>query len=181
MFVPCKHVRCFAIVADRLVGAAPKHGNNNWKALTGAGRQHRRQFFRRQASSTSSPPVVPAAVQIVEVGPRDGLQNEAHPVSTADKVRLITQLAAAGCSRIEAGSFVSPRWVPNMAHSAQVLEGLVDLRKEKAAKLQLSCLVPNLKYLEQAIQARVDEIAIFASASEAFSQKVRRHLRVPTG
>jgi HMGL-like len=164
MFVPCKHTYWFSTVANRLNLVAPKKYCLVWNQCTTALR-HRSRFSHLAWKA-------PASVQIVEVGPRDGLQNEAVAVSTDDKVTLITKLAAAGCSRIEVGSFVSPQWVPNMASSAEVMEGLSDLRKKKLSKLQLSCLVPSLKYLDQAIQARVDEIAIFASASEAFSQKV---------
>ncbi|WP_395831242.1 hydroxymethylglutaryl-CoA lyase [Elstera sp.] len=107
-----------------------------------------------------------SAVTIVEVGPRDGLQNEASPVSTADKIALITGLAGAGVSVIEAGSFVSPKWVPQMADSAAVLAGLPAL-----PGVRLPVLVPNLKGLEAAQAAGVAEIAIFGAASEAFSQR----------
>jgi len=107
-----------------------------------------------------------SAVTIVEVGPRDGLQNEAQPVSTADKIALITGLAGAGVSVIEAGSFVSPKWVPQMADSAAVLAGLPAL-----PGVRLPVLVPNLKGLEAAQASGVSEIAIFGAASEAFSQR----------
>lgn len=105
-------------------------------------------------------------VTIVEVGPRDGLQNEAAPVPTADKIALITALAAAGVKVIEAGSFVSPKWVPQMADSAAVLAGLPPL-----PGVRLPVLVPNLKGLEAAQAAGVQEIAVFGAASEAFSQR----------
>jgi hydroxymethylglutaryl-CoA lyase len=121
-------------------------------------------------------PGLPDKVKIVEVGPRDGLQNEAVPVSTENKIALITKLADAGCSFIEAGSFVSPKWVPSMADSREVMEGLNawrrDKHKPKHSSPVLSCLVPNLAGLQQAIEVQADEIAIFGSASEAFSQKV---------
>lgn len=107
-----------------------------------------------------------SAVTIVEVGPRDGLQNEASPVSTADKIALITGLAEAGVSVIEAGSFVSPKWVPQMADSAAVLAGLPAL-----PGVRLPVLVPNLQGLAAAQAAGVSEIAIFGAASEAFSQR----------
>jgi hydroxymethylglutaryl-CoA lyase len=94
------------------------------------------------------------------------LQNEARPVSTADKIALITGLAGAGVSVIEAGSFVSPKWVPQMADSAAVLAGLPAL-----PGVRLPVLVPNLKGLEAAQAAGVSEIAIFGAASEAFSQR----------
>lgn len=105
-------------------------------------------------------------VTIVDVGPRDGLQNEATPVPTADKIALITALAGAGVPVIEAGSFVSPKWVPQMADSAAVLAGLPPL-----PGVRLPVLVPNLKGLEAAQAAGVQEIAVFGAASEAFSQR----------
>lgn len=105
-------------------------------------------------------------VTIVDVGPRDGLQNEATPVPTADKIALITALARAGVPVIEAGSFVSPKWVPQMADSAAVLAGLPSL-----PGVRLPVLVPNLKGLEAAQAAGVQEIAVFGAASEAFSQR----------
>jgi hydroxymethylglutaryl-CoA lyase len=114
----------------------------------------------------------PNKVKIVEVGPRDGLQNEAVPVSTENKIALITKLAEAGCSFIEAGSFVSPKWVPSMADSKEVMDGLNAWRQDKHSSPVFSCLVPNLAGLQQAIEVNVDEIAIFGSASEVFSQKV---------
>lgn len=107
-------------------------------------------------------------VKIVEVGPRDGLQNEKEIVSTNDKIQLIQKLADAGCTYIETGAFVSKKWVPNMADSDLVMEGL---KKGKSDDLIFSCLTPNMKGLEQAIQAQADEIAIFGSASEEFSQR----------
>jgi hydroxymethylglutaryl-CoA lyase len=111
------------------------------------------------------------AVKIVEVGPRDGLQNESQPVSTDDKVELIQGLAKAGCSVIEAGAFVSPKWVPQMADSKQVFQRLSFDKGQQ--RPYLSCLVPNIKGLEQALQVRnnIDEVAIFGAASEAFSQR----------
>jgi hydroxymethylglutaryl-CoA lyase len=141
-----------------------------------------------------SPPPPPAPpppqVTIVEVGPRDGLQNEASPIiSTKQKVELITRLAHAGLPVIEVGSFVSPKWVPAMADSALVLKELHQWKQQQQQQPNnkltppiFSVLVPNLKGLEQAMQYEyqyqyeysqqvVDEVAIFASASEAFSQK----------
>lgn len=104
-------------------------------------------------------------IRIVEVGPRDGLQNEATPLSPAQRAGFITDLYAAGLRRIEAGSFVSPKWVPQMAGTAEVLAALDGLDGAR-----LSVLVPNAQGLEAAVAARnVGEIAIFASASEAFS------------
>ncbi len=108
----------------------------------------------------------PDHIRIVEVGPRDGLQNEAQPLSPQERVDLIQQLAAAGLKDIEAGSFVSPRWVPQMAGSDEVLtslSGRLDLR--------LPVLVPNKKGYENARAAGAREIAIFGAASETFSQR----------
>jgi hydroxymethylglutaryl-CoA lyase len=109
---------------------------------------------------------LPAAVKIVEVGPRDGLQNEQAQVPTAVKVELIERLAAAGLPVVEAGSFVSPRWVPQMADSADVLRAV-----ERRPATSYPVLVPNLRGLESAIEAEANEIAIFVSASEGFSLK----------
>ncbi|GGX91443.1 hydroxymethylglutaryl-CoA lyase [Vogesella alkaliphila] len=105
-------------------------------------------------------------VKIVEVGPRDGLQNEKHSISLATKLELIERLAAAGLRTIEAGAFVSPKWVPQMADSLQVLQAL-DLN----AGIDYPVLVPNDKGLDAALEAGVREIAVFGAASEAFSQK----------
>lgn len=107
-----------------------------------------------------------AWVDIFEVGPRDGLQNEKTFVQTADKIRLIDLLAASGCDRIEAASFVSPKWVPQMADGAAVMAGV-----ERRPGVRYAALVPNLRGYEAAQQAGVDEVAVFAAASEAFSQK----------
>jgi len=136
--------------------------------IAAASLRHTTRPLRRCRWVHSSQPR-PSEVQIVEVGPRDGLQNEPQPVSVAHKVQLIEMLAQAGCTRIEPGSFVSPQAVPAMADTPAVMEALTEIRKQH--KLQLSCLVPNTKYLEQALRYQPDEIAIFASASEAFSQK----------
>lgn len=108
----------------------------------------------------------PKYVSIVEVGPRDGLQNEATPLSIADKVAFINGLAEAGCQRIEAGSFVSPRWVPQMADSAQVFQQIT-----RRPGVIFSGLTPNLTGLEAAINCGVDEVAIFGAASETFTQR----------
>lgn len=108
----------------------------------------------------------PVDVRIVEVGPRDGLQNEKGVVSLDAKVALIDALGAAGLSTIESGSFVSPKWVPQMADTAQVLAAIT--RREG---VRYPVLVPNLKGLEAAIASGVEEVAVFAAASEAFSQK----------
>jgi isopropylmalate/homocitrate/citramalate synthase len=109
---------------------------------------------------------LPKRVRIVEVGPRDGLQNEAGVVPAAVKIELINRLAEAGLQAIEATAFVSPKWVPQMADNAEVLAGI--RRKPGVA---YPVLVPNLKGLEAALAAGAEEIAVFGAASEAFSQK----------
>jgi hydroxymethylglutaryl-CoA lyase len=114
---------------------------------------------------------IPQAVKLVEVGPRDGLQNESAPVSTADKINLIHGLIDAGVSYIEAGSFVNPRSVPQMADSDQVFVGLRSSPAFNLTALTLAALTPNLKGFERAMQAGVTEVAVFASASEGFSAK----------
>lgn len=107
----------------------------------------------------------PQSVRLVEVGPRDGLQNEAS-VSTQAKIQLITMLAQAGHHYIEAGAFVSPKWVPQMADSAAVLLGIT-----RQAGVTYAVLTPNLQGYNAAKAAGASEVAIFAAASEAFSQK----------
>lgn len=109
---------------------------------------------------------LPKRVKIVEVGPRDGLQNEPTPVSLETKIALVEKLVDAGLSVVEVGSFVSPKWVPQMAGSAEVYTGI-----HKRAGVSYPMLVPNLKGMEGALAAGVQEIAIFAAASETFSQK----------
>ncbi|MCW8882703.1 MAG: hydroxymethylglutaryl-CoA lyase, partial [Sedimenticola sp.] len=109
---------------------------------------------------------LPERVKIVEVGPRDGLQNEAAPVPVEVKLGLIDRLEKAGVSVIEAGSFVSPKWVPQMASSAELFQ-LIDQKPGVSYPM----LVPNLKGLESALSVGVKEIAIFAAASESFTQK----------
>lgn len=106
------------------------------------------------------------SVEIFEVGPRDGLQNEARMIPAAEKIALIDLLSEAGFSRIEVASFVSPKWVPQMADGAEVLAGI---HRNKA--ISYAALTPNMKGFERAIAAKADEIAIFGSASEGFSQK----------
>ncbi|QYJ96501.1 hydroxymethylglutaryl-CoA lyase [Shewanella alkalitolerans] len=107
----------------------------------------------------------PSKVSIFEVGARDGLQNE-KAVTTADKLALIDQLGAAGLTRIEAGSFVSPKWVPQMADSGDIFRQL-----SKRPGVVYSALTPNLKGLELALDAGADEVAIFGAASQSFSQR----------
>tara|TARA_R110000850_G_scaffold57091_12_gene133973 strand:- start:2332 stop:3186 length:855 start_codon:yes stop_codon:yes gene_type:complete len=104
--------------------------------------------------------------EIFEVGPRDGLQNETREIPVAEKIALVDKLSEAGFSRIECASFVSPKWVPQMAGSAQVLAGI--RRKEG---VRYAALTPNMHGYTDALAAGADEIAIFASASEGFSQK----------
>lgn len=111
-------------------------------------------------------PTLPTSVKIIEVGPRDGLQNESTIISTEVKIDLINRLSEAGFANIEAASFVSPKWVPQMAASSEVMAGI----KRKAGVIY-SALVPNMQGLEAALAAGVDEMVIFGSASEAFSQK----------
>lgn len=107
---------------------------------------------------------LPQQVKIVEVGPRDGLQNE-NPISTQAKVALINQLSQTGLKHIEAGAFVSPKWVPQMADSAQVFQMI-----ERQPDVTYSALTPNLKGLQSAINVNANHVAIFASCSESFSQ-----------
>ncbi|MFG0452987.1 hydroxymethylglutaryl-CoA lyase [Shewanella sp. yb_14] len=109
--------------------------------------------------------MLPPKVSLFEVGPRDGLQNETS-VSTQAKIALIEALADAGVKRIEAASFVSPKWVPQMADSGEVLRSI-----SRRAGVCYSALTPNLKGLELALDAGADEVAVFAAASEGFSQK----------
>ncbi len=109
---------------------------------------------------------LPAQVTLVEVGPRDGLQNEAQTIPLQAKLQLIDDLAAAGLMVIEAGSFVNPKWVPQMADSEAVFAGL-----GRRPGVRYSALTPNLQGFERALAAGADEVAVFASASEAFSQK----------
>ena len=108
----------------------------------------------------------PAKVRIVEVGPRDGLQNEPATVSTTQKIELIERLADCGLTAIEATAFVAPKWVPRMADHAQVLRGV-----RRRAGVRYPVLVPNLRGLEGALAAGADEVAVFPAASESFSQR----------
>ncbi|MBZ9556776.1 MULTISPECIES: hydroxymethylglutaryl-CoA lyase [unclassified Modicisalibacter] len=109
---------------------------------------------------------LPRQVRIVEVGPRDGLQNEPGAISTATKLELIDRLGAAGLTHIEAASFVSPKWVPQMADHREVMSGLA-----RRPGVTYAALTPNLKGLEAALECGVEEVAVFGAASEAFSQK----------
>jgi hydroxymethylglutaryl-CoA lyase len=109
---------------------------------------------------------LPAHVTLVDVGPRDGLQNESQPVATGHKVELVHRLQAAGLKEIEVTSFVSPKWVPQMADNAAVMAAI-----ERRPGVRYSVLVPNLKGLEAALPTRPDEVVVFGAASEAFSQR----------
>ncbi len=108
----------------------------------------------------------PKKVKIVEVGPRDGLQNESAIISLEDKVLLVENLASAGVKVVESGSFVSPKWVPQMADSSAVFEAI-----KRKSGVTYSALTPNLQGFEAAMQAGADEVAIFGAASEAFTLK----------
>ena len=108
----------------------------------------------------------PTHVKLVDVGPRDGLQNEKQPVPAAVKVELVHRLQDAGLTEIEVTSFVSPKWVPQMADNAQVMAGIA-----RKPGVRYSVLTPNLQGFEAALASQPDEIVVFASASEAFSQK----------
>jgi len=110
--------------------------------------------------------VLPTTVKIVEVGPRDGLQNEKQTISADIKIALVNRLSEAGMPNVEAVSFVSPKWVPQMATSAEVMEGI-----QRQPGTIYSALVPNMKGFEAALAATMDEVVIFGAASEAFSQK----------
>ena len=109
---------------------------------------------------------LPAAVKVVEVGPRDGLQNESAVVPLETKVALIDRLSATGLPAIEAGSFVSPRWVPQMADTGEVLAAI-----RRAPDVVYPVLTPNLHGFERARQARATEVAVFSAASESFSRR----------
>ncbi|MEL6582374.1 MAG: hydroxymethylglutaryl-CoA lyase [Pseudomonadota bacterium] len=104
-------------------------------------------------------------VTIYEVGPRDGLQNEARHIPAADKIKLTNLLSATGLQKIEVTSFVSPKWVPQMADASEVMQGIT-----RAAGVSYTVLTPNLRGLEGAMATKADEVAVFASASEGFSK-----------
>lgn len=109
---------------------------------------------------------LPSKVRIIEVGPRDGLQNESHKVSTATKIELIDRLGEAGLKTIEATAFVSPKWVPQMADAAKVMAGM-----KRREGVSYPVLAPNMQGLQAALAAGAKEIAVFGAASETFSQK----------
>jgi hydroxymethylglutaryl-CoA lyase len=109
---------------------------------------------------------IPTRVRLIDVGPRDGLQNEKQPVPAAVKIELVQRLQAAGLREIEVTSYVSPKWVPQMADNHEVMAGIT-----RQAGVRYSVLTPNLKGFEAALADRPDEIVVFGAASEAFSQK----------
>lgn len=110
--------------------------------------------------------LLPKTVEIVEVGARDGLQNETKSLSAQDKIDFIDQLSLIGCKRIEAGSFVSPKWVPQMASSDEVMQAI-----KRCDGIRYSALTPNMKGFDLAMRVNTQEVAIFGAASESFSQK----------
>jgi hydroxymethylglutaryl-CoA lyase len=109
---------------------------------------------------------LPSFVKLVDVGPRDGLQNEKQAVPAAVKIELVHRLQAAGLKEIEVTSFVSPKWVPQMADNAEVMAGI-----QRQTDVRYSVLTPNMQGYQAAVQSKPDEIVVFAAASEAFSQK----------
>ena len=109
---------------------------------------------------------IPTKVKLVDVGPRDGLQNEKQPVPASVKIELVHRLQDAGLTEIEVTSFVSPKWVPQMADNAAVMAGI-----QRKAGVRYSVLTPNLQGFEAALLSKPDEIVVFGAASEAFSQK----------
>ena len=110
--------------------------------------------------------MLPTQVKLVDVGPRDGLQNEAQPIATEHKIELIHRLQAAGLREIEVTSFVSPKWVPQMGDNSAVMAGI-----QRQSGVRYSVLTPNMKGFEGALESKADEVVIFAAASEAFSQR----------
>jgi hydroxymethylglutaryl-CoA lyase len=109
---------------------------------------------------------LPQRVKLIDVGPRDGLQNEKQPVPASAKIELVQRLQEAGLKEIEVTSFVSPKWVPQMADNAEVMAGI-----QRQAGIRYSVLTPNLQGFEAALKTRPDEVVVFGAASEAFSQK----------
>ncbi len=109
---------------------------------------------------------LPQRVQLIDVGPRDGLQNEKQPVPASVKIELVHRLQAAGLTEIEVTSFVSPKWVPQMADNAEVMAGI-----QRQSGVRYSVLTPNMQGYQAAVASRPDEIVVFAAASQAFSQK----------
>jgi len=122
--------------------------------------------YKRGNMNNILSPLIPTQVKIVEVGPRDGLQNESQLISTSDKISLIEKLVNAGVSYVESGSFVSAKWVPQMATSTEVFEKL-----NRKDNVTYAALTPNIRGFENAMAVNVNEVAIFGAASESFSQK----------
>lgn len=110
--------------------------------------------------------ILPTSVMVKEVGPRDGLQNEKTWITTEDKISLINQLSQTGIQSIEITSFVNPKWIPALADAAEVAKGII-----RAPGITYSALVPNLQGLERALEANIDETAVFMSASETHNRK----------
>ena len=125
--------------------------------------------FQCRALVTSASLEHASAVRIVEVGPRDGLQNIKQSIATPIKVELIRRLASAGLRSIEATSFVSPKWVPQLADGAAVMNQILPLAQQ--SQIRFPVLAPNAKGLENAIQSGAKEVVVFASVTEAFSKK----------
>ncbi len=121
---------------------------------------------RAEQEANMSATQLPRQVKVIEVGPRDGLQNEKQLVPLATKIELVDRLSAAGFANVEAASFVSPKWVPQMADGAEVMAGIA-----RRPGTIYSVLTPNMKGFEGALAARADEVVIFGAASEAFSQR----------
>lgn len=119
----------------------------------------------------SDNPALPTHVKIVEMGPRDGLQNEKQPVSTEIKLELIRRLIDAGEKHIEATAFVSPKWVPQMADHHEIMAGLKEFPEAQDGSVWFPVLTPNVKGFEGALAGGAKEVAVFAAASESFSQK----------
>ena len=110
--------------------------------------------------------ILPSKVKLLDVGPRDGLQNEKQPVATAHKIELVQRLQAAGLTQIEVTSFVSPKWVPQMSDNAAVMAGI-----KRRMGVRYSVLVPNMQGFDAALQTQPDEVVVFGAASEAFSRR----------
>src|SRR5712692_407523 len=126
--------------------------------------RHRREAQAGRSSECMTPP--PKSVRIVEVGPRDGLQNESKIVPTDKKAEFIKLLAAAGLKEIEVASFVHPKWIPQLADAQELIKQL-----DATPNVRYSALVPNMKGLERAIESGIRRIAVFTAASETFNQK----------
>ncbi len=110
-------------------------------------------------------------IQIVEVGPRDGLQNEKRTLSLNARLQFVRHLAASGLKRIEVGAFVSPEWVPQMAQSQELINQILRTREQYPKDVQFSALVPNVKGMQDALQTDIPEVAVFGACSETFSKK----------